>query len=510
MLLDLRQQKSQLLKGVAETLDISESDHIKAEERYKAVGNWLNRERSSVASYDPSIYPQGSFRLGTVIKPLSNEEEYDIDLVAELNMSKTQFSQKTLKELVGGEIKAYARANNMTSPPTDGRRCWTLNYVESARFHMDILPSVPDAHAFKISLREHGVTSLWSDLSIAITDRTRDNYPLLDSDWPRSNPRGYSEWFRAKMQEQFERRRQQIAESMKASVEEVPAYRVKTPLQRVVQLLKRHRDIRFADDLEEKPISIIITTLAAHAYQNETNIVDAVENIVANMPNFIEDRNGVAWVANPSNPLENFADKWEHNPRLEQNFRKWLAQVKDDLGVALKSNDFNTFKTLLEPSIGSTILNRALERASLRGIVAKNQSIQRKGSLPTVLHRQSPLWPVALSHQVSVSATYKYNGSTYRYEDDGSPLPKHCFIYFKAKTNVSKPFQVYWQVVNTGAEAARDQQLRGHIFPAQTAGAGGLNQREHTAYTGKHWVECYIVKHGVCIARSREFVVNIR
>jgi hypothetical protein len=36
---------------------------------------------------------------------------------------------------------------------------------------------------------------------------------------------------------------------------------VKTPLQQAVQILKRHRDMMFADDPEHKPISVIITTL---------------------------------------------------------------------------------------------------------------------------------------------------------------------------------------------------------------------------------------------------------
>ena len=40
-----------------------------------------------VACYNPEIYPQGSFLLGTVTRPLSDAEEYDIDLVSELGPS---------------------------------------------------------------------------------------------------------------------------------------------------------------------------------------------------------------------------------------------------------------------------------------------------------------------------------------------------------------------------------------------------------------------------------------
>ena len=78
-----------------------------------------------------------------------------------------------------------------------------------------------------------------------------------------------------------------------------------------------------------------------------------------------------------------------------------------------------------------------------------------------------------------------------------------------ASTNFPAPFQVYWQVVNTGKEAEHARQLRGEIVLSKTAGVGGLTQKEFTSYTGIHWVECFIVKNSVCVARSGEFVVRI-
>ena len=94
-----------------------------------------------------------------------------------------------------------------------------------------------------------------------------------------------------------------------ASVDEVPDYKVKTPLQRATQLLKRHRDTMFNGD-EDKPISIIITTISAHAYNGEQTICETLRTILKNMHLFVENRHGVNWVMNPVNPMENFADKW--------------------------------------------------------------------------------------------------------------------------------------------------------------------------------------------------------
>jgi hypothetical protein len=122
---DQRTTLSELLRYIADSLDISENHYKRAEERYQAIGKWLGRDESIIVSVASTVYPQGSFRLGTVIKPITDAEEYDIDLVCELSLTKDQISQKQLKDWVGHEIKSYARANSMKSPAEEGRRCWS-------------------------------------------------------------------------------------------------------------------------------------------------------------------------------------------------------------------------------------------------------------------------------------------------------------------------------------------------------------------------------------------------
>jgi len=275
---------SRMLEYLVESLDISEAQFKEAEARYQAVGNWLERDGSIVAQFDPVIYPQGSFRLGTVIKPITEEEKYDIDLVCRLNLTKKQVSQKGLKELVGVEIKSYASAHNMRNRAEESRRCWTLDYAEGTQFHMDILPSIPDSDTIKWMLESWGVPDSITEHAIAITDNTLANYAYLDEDWLKSNPKGYAEWFKERMKIQFETRRMILAESISAKAEDVPDYKVKTTLQRAIQLLKRHRDIMFENDCDDKPISMIITTLAAHAYQNGADLYDALCTIIKGMP----------------------------------------------------------------------------------------------------------------------------------------------------------------------------------------------------------------------------------
>ena len=222
-----KNQFGRILGFIADSMDISEACFKEAEERYQAVGKWLERDGSIVKKYNPAIYTQGSFRLGTVIKPITDEEKYDIDLVCELNLTKKQVRQKQLKDLVGVEIKSYARANNMKNPAEEARRCWTLNYADGTQFHMDILPCIPDSEAFKLILKSRGIPGTISDHAIAITDNTLPNYDYLDEDWLRSNPKGYAEWFKERMKIQFEVRRMILAESISAKAEDVPDYNVK-------------------------------------------------------------------------------------------------------------------------------------------------------------------------------------------------------------------------------------------------------------------------------------------
>lgn len=112
------------------------------------------------------------------------------------------------------------------------------------------------------------------------------------------------------------------------SVEEVPPYKWRTPLQRSIQLLKRHRDVMFMENPKVAPISMVITNLATRAYNGEPNLFEAVINILDRMADFV--RPSRPRVPNPANPAEDYADKWNTDPDLEQNFWAWQTQAKAD------------------------------------------------------------------------------------------------------------------------------------------------------------------------------------
>ncbi len=361
-----------LLSKIAVSLDISDSEFENAEKKYRAIGAWLGEGNSPLACYSPKIYPQGSFLLGTVVKPLGDSSDYDIDLVFELAIPKSETSQKNLKECVGDRLRAHEVYRRLLD--AERRRCWTLQYAETARLHLDILPAIPD-NEYASVLENQGVMQNLANTTIAITDNTLPNYDDICSDWPRCNPKGFAAWFQQRMIVQFMKQQKRMQESFKANIENVPEHQIKTSLQRCIQLLKRHRDIMFENDKDNKPSSIIFTTLAAHAYGNEDDITDTLVHIVEEMPKFITKQNGRSWVVNPVNPSENFAERWCDSQNREPRFMQWLAQLKKDIGKLLNSHDSDEMEGLLSALFGERLSKAAVEEYKKLDSPANNFAI---------------------------------------------------------------------------------------------------------------------------------------
>lgn len=325
---DSRLLRSQLLDAIVAYLDIPKSYYEKASARHRSLYEWLIRDGSKVAAFDPDVRPQGSFRYGTVIRPIFEDDEYDLDNVCLLRLlEKSTLTQEQLKELYGDEIKAYARVHNMLAPVSEHNRCWRLHYADEASFHLDTLPCIPAEQTIVESILLRGVERDLARRAVAITDRKHPRYREICLDWLTSNPRGFAVWF--ELRAALGRRPALHEGRLRASVEDVPPYEWKTTLQRSIQILKRHRDVMFRKHRELAPISMIITNLAAHAYNGEEDLYEALRNIVDGMLGFISPVR--PRVPNPTHLEEDYADKWSKDPRLEKSFREWHAAVSADL-----------------------------------------------------------------------------------------------------------------------------------------------------------------------------------
>ena len=87
----------------------------------------------------------------------------------------------------------------MNKPMREGRRCWILDDADGAQFYMDVVPALPNRQSARILLEARGLDAHWTATAIAITDNEGPTYTAVTDDWPRSNPKGYGEWFKSRM-----------------------------------------------------------------------------------------------------------------------------------------------------------------------------------------------------------------------------------------------------------------------------------------------------------------------
>ena len=228
-------QNSEVLKSILEKIELPNSAYERAEKRYKDIGEWLHRSESNCIEYDPKVFSQGSFRLGTAIRPESDDEQYDLDMGCNLQqgLSKIQVTQEQLKTQIGDELELYRKARGIREELAEKKRCWRLEYADGLSFHMDIVPCIPESDSDKGILKQRMVVNSRLDealaqsvsqLAVSITDNTDPSYKIRTDNWRTSNPEGYARWFETRMktaQSIISEREMRF----KASIDSLPYYK---------------------------------------------------------------------------------------------------------------------------------------------------------------------------------------------------------------------------------------------------------------------------------------------
>lgn len=112
-------------------------------------------------------------------------------------------------------------------------------------------------------------------------------------------------------------------------------------------------------------------------------------------------------------------------------------------------------------------------------------------------------YPVKLSYYCRVSCIVTGNGWRPKPLKELLSILKHylphnfeicCTMDY---TNCPPPYKIFWKVKNVGPEAARRNQMRGQIIEKDKYIV------EHSSFFGNHYIECYIVKDGICVAKEK-------
>lgn len=348
-----KQNIDKMLRRIADEIEISQTEHERAVKSYNAVGTFLD---NNIPQYNIRVIPQGSFRLGTVIKSITDRDEYDIDLVAIVDNKFTD--AEDLKNIIGDALK---KSDRYSEKLKEGKRCWTIEYAESSNYHMDILPAMKS-------------DTYMTTKELTMTHKEDEN---SDYEFRQTNPEAYYDWFVKRMEEEKKKLTEEYAIRNKLEIVDVPEYEIKTTLQIAIEIIKRYRDIKFQENPDIKPISIILTTLMARIYTGKENVYELIEKFSKEYIMYLEkDENGDILIKNPVNENENFADKWPKYPDRKEAFFKFMTELNADLvtNKILLEGNIREQATSYKKLFGENMVNRVYEN------IANETRIERENS----------------------------------------------------------------------------------------------------------------------------------
>ena len=286
-----------LLEEICTALQISQTQYERAVEHYNAVGNWIS-EDPILTELDPRIFPQGSMRLQTTVKPW-RYIEYDLDLVYLIGTG-TQLTPRNLYRRIQHRLQQNKTYHDRVECLP---RCLRLTY--SGDFHLDIVPACPDI----------------------IYDGPFIRIPSDDTQGKRTNPEGYAIWFEKQCAIQEDTK----AERQLTPIPPHQPLHIRSVLRRATQLFKRRRDVVY-NDSNDSPASIILTTLAASFFQGSNNTTDALISILSKTDALLARGEGLS-VPNPSNPGEDLTEEW--SPSQHSRFRSFISDFKEKLNALI-------------------------------------------------------------------------------------------------------------------------------------------------------------------------------
>ena len=432
---------------------------------------------------ESNFKPQGSVAMGTVVQTKFVDEEYDIDdglLIARSQLKKADGSEMTSAE-VREAVRDALKDKRFNRQPKLFTNCVRVFYADTdeEKHHVD----------FPVYRR-------WTSEDNEVVQELAS-----ESNWIRSNPTQVNDWFNT------------IVSDRNKAVDGWG-----TQFRNLIQLLKRFCRSR-KDWLELLPNGMKLSMLVDECQPSyEARIDVAFRCLLERIDKRLDSNKAIHNRAHPDQPMITRTVCDDNVVALQEMIQEALGEIKT-LDKSSKQNEKDA-RGVWDWVFKSDGFFAEYDEATR--LVKSEAAVANSGrSQFDVPWAEKPAWEMRNSHSATIRG--KWNTSEHGihwwdFPNNGPALDKNLYLRFFGETNVSPPYQVYWQVVNTGSDAVSKGSHRGQIVASGSVGASGLRsttmvekptRNERTLYRGMHWVEFFVVRGNVCLARSGPFVVNI-
>ena len=435
-------------------------------ERLKSGLDKLGEEHDTTYAYYQYERNQGSYAMFTLNQHPDNE--YDIDIAIVFKKDDLPSSALKARQRIANAFKKVA--SNFAQEPEARTNAVTVWYAEG--YHIDFAVYRTYERVLGGTVIEHA-----------------------GPEWTERDPMEVTNWFNN-------------AVNQCSPLKKYGATVENHQMRRIVQLLKAFAKSRSSWNL---PGGLIISVLASMNYKpnNYRDDVALYDTLVA-----IHNRLCLATqVWNPANPPELLTNKEEYKKQVER-FRDELDSAITKLAPVFKDECTEDEamkawnKVFNHPFWAEAVEEEDTEDDSDIDESGPVLSKTDKPAIGTTDHKRAIPWNYVKKNRVQLDAyVYLGNKNMGGLNSNGRTIMSDLWLKLVVKTNTRGPYQVFWQVVNTGWHAHSVGGGRGDVFKSKYSNP--VIHWEESLYTGKHWIECFIVKDGNCVARSDRFYVNI-
>ena len=346
-----------LLADVAIRVQLNRSDHEKAVKRYETIRNWIDRDGSPLKDRVNLLYPQGSMAIGATIASKLKTDEFDLDVVAELDLLENVPPSQPL-DLLYKAIQGE-RGSRYHGKVTRRTRCVTIQYSDG--MHLDITPVI----------RRLGTMERESWIFHDRPENPRErSYSLI------ANPYGFAEWFKEEtpadqdFAQFFEAREVRYYEQTflaeRAQSEPVPAQEPpfrKSKAVIVLQLMKRWRSVVYDDRSGRYPPSILIAKLVADAANQTGSLSEELVHQTQNMLRVFRgyhQGNSLIHIQNPVCPEDILTDRWPGSQDDQSVFIRDLEHLVGNVQQLTAGCDLDEMQEIMVNLFGESSAKEAI------------------------------------------------------------------------------------------------------------------------------------------------------